>query len=77
VAVLSQDAFVQYVATSLDLQQAPRPDEVVWDAGIDSALLIELVFAIEDLGVVLPDDLEWEKMTLADLHKEYAVRIAT
>ena len=43
----------------------------LWELGFDSALMIELVVWVDELGVFLPDDLPWATLTLADVYAIY------
>jgi hypothetical protein len=47
----------------------------LWELGFDSALMIELVLLVDELGVFLPDELPWATLTLADVYSIYTTEL--
>lgn len=61
-------------AAALELERVPQSElegRTLWEIGFDSALMVELVLYVEELGVELPDELPWATLTLADLYSIY------
>jgi acyl carrier protein len=74
--LLSLDAFVSHVVAKtigeLPGPQAPvQLDASLPDLGFDSFLLLELLGAIDELGVMLDEDIFVRVDTLRDLYHEY------
>jgi len=53
------------------LPASQRQSVTVWEAGFDSASIVEIVLLVEELGGSLPEDLRWEEVTLQTLYDEY------
>jgi len=53
------------------LPASGRQSVTVWEAGFDSASIVEIVLLVEELGGSLPEDLRWEEVTLQTLYDEY------
>ena len=76
--LLSEQAFYHALETELGLEPGVcLPALTPWSVGLDSALLIELVLVIEDLGSELSDDLDWTAATFGDLYRAYALDRST
>jgi hypothetical protein len=46
---------------------------VVWESGLDSALLIELVLCLEDLGMEVSESVQWNSVTFGELYRLYVL----
>lgn len=72
--LLSKAGFYSNLVRSLALDEDAVQDEaIVWESGIDSALIIELVLVLEDLGLEVPDTVRWDSVTFGELYRVYAV----
>jgi hypothetical protein len=74
---LSFGEFVGYVGTELGISM-PSPDRDIVigvDLELDSITMLEMVVAIEDLGVLLPADIFLTAASLRDVYAEYLLAL--
>lgn len=87
IEILGRDQFyraaLDLLVSLLQEEGSPQADEILrlsaeeaderslWEIGFDSALMVELVLWVEELGVFLPDDLPWATLRLADVYSSY------
>jgi acyl carrier protein len=77
--VLPFASFADLLLTELDLPAAPLDAEtrLVEDLGFDSVLGFELLLVVEDwIGVLLPEALLGQLLTVGDVYEVYRTRMA-
>jgi acyl carrier protein len=74
IRMLGKAAFFSTLARSLAIDEdVVEEDSIIWESGVDSALIIELVLVLEELGLDLPDNVQWDSVTYGELYRIYAL----
>jgi hypothetical protein len=76
---LSFPEFVSYVGAELGIQMPSADCDIVIgvDLEVDSITMLEMVVAIEDLGVELPADIFLTAGSLRDVYAEYLLALGS
>lgn len=69
--VLLQELIAASGRAPVALDEASTSKMSVWELGFDSALMVELIVTLEEIGFAVPDDLPWESITLIQLYEVY------
>ena len=68
-SVVSWDLFIRHAADALECEPAHlNVDVALFDLGIDSVAVVELLLSLEELGATVPDELNVGTQTLRSLY---------